>query len=120
MVRVDLRRSAMSKIVRDWSRSIGLATSGLLVGLFAGASLADDAASDLAFMDDARPSAQPGHDVAPFQRGMRPREGNGVYKAQITPHWFPQDSGFWYRNDLPGGTTEYIIVDTATGTRGPA
>lgn len=76
----------------------------LLVCLLAGASLADDGISE----------------VAPFQRGMRSRGGNGVYKTQIAPHWFPQDSGFWYRNDLPGGTTEYIVVDAAAGTRGLA
>src|SRR5262245_6307273 len=24
----------------------------------------------------------------------------GMYKAQITPHWFANNTRFWYRNDL--------------------
>lgn len=51
---------------------------------------------------------------------MRQRGAGGVYKARITPNWFPQDAGFWYRNTLPGGTTEYIAIDTMAATRGPA
>jgi dipeptidyl-peptidase 4 len=104
-------------------------TSGLLVCLLAGASLADDESRPLlrektffrgAKVANLASDSQSRQDAAPFQRGMRPRGGNGVYKAQITPHWLPQDSGFWYRNDLPGGMTEYIVVDTAAATRGLA
>ena len=29
-------------------------------------------------------------------------------KAQITPHWFAEDTKFWYRNDLKGGAREFI------------
>ncbi|MBS0260661.1 MAG: hypothetical protein JSS02_01795, partial [Planctomycetes bacterium] len=54
-----------------------------------------------------------------MQRENRSRSANGVYKGQITPHWLPQDAGFWYRNDLPGGASEYVLVDTGTGQRGP-
>src|SRR5262249_1673532 len=41
----------------------------------------------------------------------------GVYKAQITPHWFAGNSRFWYRNDLAGGTREFILVDAEAGSR---
>ncbi len=55
------------------------------------------------------------------QPGSRSRPGDGlVFKTRITPHWFDHDSCFWYRNDLAGGTREFIVVDAAKGTRGPA
>lgn len=44
----------------------------------------------------------------------------GVYKAQITPHWFANNTRFWYRNDLPNGAKEFILVDAQSGTRQPA
>lgn len=44
----------------------------------------------------------------------------GVYKARITPHWFHNDTRFWYRNDLRGGAKEFILVDAEGGTRQPA
>jgi dipeptidyl aminopeptidase/acylaminoacyl peptidase len=43
--------------------------------------------------------------------------GAGVYKAQITPHWFDGDSKFWYQNDLAGGKREFILVDAEQGKR---
>jgi dipeptidyl aminopeptidase/acylaminoacyl peptidase len=45
---------------------------------------------------------------------------SGVYKDRIVPHWFGGDSKFWYRNDLKGGTREFVLVDAEKGTRGPA
>jgi dipeptidyl aminopeptidase/acylaminoacyl peptidase len=41
----------------------------------------------------------------------------GVFKAQITPHWFADNKRFWYRNDLRGGTKEFILVDAEAGKR---
>src|SRR4249919_2773700 len=35
----------------------------------------------------------------------------GMYKAQITPNWFANNTKFWYRNDLSGGAKEFILVD---------
>jgi dipeptidyl aminopeptidase/acylaminoacyl peptidase len=111
----------MRNILHPRSGSTRWLTSGLLVGLLIGTSPADDETKDLASTGEAPASeSQSGHDAAPFQRGVRPRGGNGVFKGQITPHWFPQDSGFWYRNDLPGGATEFIVVDTAVASRRPA
>jgi hypothetical protein len=44
----------------------------------------------------------------------------GVYKSIITPHWFQNDTRFWYTNGLRGGAKEFILVDAEKGTRQPA
>ena len=44
----------------------------------------------------------------------------GVYKDRIAPHWFADDSRFWYSNDLKGGVREFILVDAEKGTQRPA
>jgi len=33
------------------------------------------------------------------------------------PHWFAENSRFWYRNDLRDGTKEFIVVDAERGTK---
>jgi dipeptidyl aminopeptidase/acylaminoacyl peptidase len=43
-----------------------------------------------------------------------------VFKDRIVPHWFGGDDKLWYRNDLKGGTKEFVLVDAAAGTKGPA
>lgn len=43
-----------------------------------------------------------------------------VYRERIEPHWLENISQFWYRNDNPGDTREFILVDTGKGTREPA
>ncbi len=43
-----------------------------------------------------------------------------VFKTQIAPHWFDGSARFWYRNDLTGGTREFVRVDAARGVREPA
>ena len=40
-----------------------------------------------------------------------------VYKTTITPHWFADNTRFWYRNDLQGGKREFILVDVSKGVR---
>ena len=40
-----------------------------------------------------------------------------AFKERITPHWFHDNARFWYRNDLRGGTKEFIVVDAERGTR---
>jgi dipeptidyl aminopeptidase/acylaminoacyl peptidase len=50
------------------------------------------------------------------RRGQMP----GVYKSQLTAHWFANNSRFWYHNELKGGTREFLVVDAARGKRGPA
>ena len=41
----------------------------------------------------------------------------GIYKSQITPHWFANNTRFWYQNDLRGGGREFILVDAEQGKR---
>src|SRR5262249_16107697 len=52
-----------------------------------------------------------------LQRPQRPRPVSGMYKAQVTPHWFDNNTRFWYRNDLRGGKREFILVDAEHGKR---
>jgi len=54
---------------------------------------------------------------SPQQRRRFGQPERGVYKAQITPHWFSNNTEFWYRNDLRGGTKEFILVDAEKGVR---
>ena len=70
------------------------------------------------------PNQQPpewtAEDNSPQQRGGRPARAPGVYRDRVEPHWFANDAKFWYKNDLKGGTREFILVDAEKGTRGPA
>ena len=45
---------------------------------------------------------------------------NKVFKARVQPQWSPDNTRFWYRNDLPDGRREFILVDAAAGKREPA
>ena len=58
-------------------------------------------------------------DAALAQRQGRGPAG-GVYKSRIVPHWFRENTRFWYRNDLRGGAREFVVVDANAGTRAPA
>src|SRR4026209_2834837 len=51
------------------------------------------------------------------QRGGGNPQALGVYKSQINPNWFQNNSRFWYRNDLSGGRKEFILVDAVAGSR---
>jgi len=65
--------------------------------------------------------AEPGADAlrpSPQRRGRGPERG--VYKATIAPHWFQNNTKFWYRNDLREGAKEFILVDAEQGARRPA
>jgi dipeptidyl aminopeptidase/acylaminoacyl peptidase len=52
------------------------------------------------------------------KKGFGPR--TEIPNSKLTPHWFADDSKFWYRNALKGGGKEFIVVDADTGKRGPA
>jgi dipeptidyl aminopeptidase/acylaminoacyl peptidase len=43
-----------------------------------------------------------------------------VFKAALTPHWLDSSTRLWYRNDLRGGTREFVLVDAEAGKRRPA
>src|SRR4051812_5952997 len=46
--------------------------------------------------------------------------GPKVYRDTVEPHWSADKTRFWYRNDLPRGEREFILVDAAKGSRTPA
>lgn len=75
-------------------------------------------------LPDAAQSAHAAQDLSPQQRrgggGRRGGLPRGVYKAQVSPHWFHNNTRFWYYNDLKGNTREFILVDAEAGTRAPA
>ena len=54
--------------------------------------------------------------LSPLQKGTR-KGASGVYRDKVTPHWFADETKFWYRNDLKGGAKEFVLVDAEKGTR---
>ena len=54
--------------------------------------------------------------VVPAHAQTSPR----VYRERLEPHWLSNHTQFWYRNDNPGETREFILVDAGKGTREPA
>ena len=52
--------------------------------------------------------------------GLREATADTVFRDRVTPHWFADNTRFWYRNDLADDTREFILVDAAVGTRRPA
>ncbi len=54
-----------------------------------------------------------------YQRAaeLAARTKGKVFKSTLTPHWFADNTRFWYRNDLKDGAKEFIVVDAARGTR---
>ncbi|MBI4662749.1 MAG: prolyl oligopeptidase family serine peptidase [Verrucomicrobia bacterium] len=58
------------------------------------------------------------HQDSPQQRGGRFGQASGrVFKDRITPHWFANNTRFWYRNDLREGAKEFVLVDAVKGIR---
>jgi dipeptidyl aminopeptidase/acylaminoacyl peptidase len=43
-----------------------------------------------------------------------------AFKLRLEPNWMEGGKRFWYRNELPASKREFILVDTATGSRAPA
>lgn len=42
-----------------------------------------------------------------------------LYRDKVTPHWNRQGTHFWYRNELPQDSSEFILVEAETGLRKP-
>jgi hypothetical protein len=40
-----------------------------------------------------------------------------VYRDRVVPHWDTSGTQFWYRNDLPGESREFVLVNALSGTR---
>src|ERR1043166_5085999 len=45
---------------------------------------------------------------------------DSVFRTSVKANWLPDNTRFWYRNDLRGGAKEFILVDAARATRTPA
>ncbi len=90
------------------NKSASLAGLVFILGMWAG---------DVAAQSQPVRAAQ---DAPPQQARGRGGPPRGVYKSQVTPHWFDHDARFWYRNDLRGGVREFILVDAEKGSRQPA
>jgi dipeptidyl aminopeptidase/acylaminoacyl peptidase len=58
-------------------------------------------------------------DYARAERFMSGQVASLVLRSGVRPGWLP-DERFWYRNSLANGTSEFILVDPARGTRAPA
>ncbi len=43
-----------------------------------------------------------------------------VYRDKVVPHWFANQTRFWYRNELQDGAREFVLVDAEKGVRQPA
>ena len=52
--------------------------------------------------------------------GLSEAIADKVFKQRVSPHWFADNTKFWYRNDLAGGAREFVLVDAERGRRGPA
>jgi dipeptidyl aminopeptidase/acylaminoacyl peptidase len=109
-------------------RLSNLAAVSLLVGVIAGpastqslSAPSEAGAKPTAEVIGSSPSVKLAGELSPQQR-RRSRGSSipGVYKAQVTPHWFQNNARFWYRNDLRDGTKEFIEVDIEGGIRRPA
>jgi|SRR5262245_2632426 len=57
---------------------------------------------------------------APQRKGKFGFGTASVPRGQVTPHWFADDTRFWYRNTLKGGAKEFVLVDAEAGKKGPA
>src|ERR1700730_5180913 len=42
-----------------------------------------------------------------------------IFRSAVRPHWM-DEYHFWYRNDLPEGKREFVLVDAAAPSRKPA
>ncbi|OHB77631.1 MAG: peptidase S9 [Planctomycetes bacterium RBG_16_55_9] len=60
--------------------------------------------------------------LSDYQRALNLSEtiSNKVFKDRVSPHWFGNNTRFWYRNDLAEGKREFLIVDAENGIRKPA
>ncbi len=55
--------------------------------------------------------------ILAFLLGVIPVADANIYKSRINPHWAPDGTWMWYRNDLAEGAREFILVDLKKGLR---
>jgi dipeptidyl aminopeptidase/acylaminoacyl peptidase len=67
----------------------------------------------------AAPRALTAADYAQAEKFMSANVATLVFRSGVRPTWLAGDR-FWYRNALAADASEFILVDPAKGTRGPA
>ncbi|WP_169976283.1 prolyl oligopeptidase family serine peptidase [Tautonia rosea] len=60
--------------------------------------------------------------LADYRRAdeLRSRFRETVFRTSVRPNWSADQSRFWYRNDLPGESREFVVVEPDLGVRRPA
>jgi hypothetical protein len=48
---------------------------------------------------------------------LKKSTANKVFKSRVAAHWLPDNTQFWYRNDLSNERREFILVNAETGIR---
>ena len=48
------------------------------------------------------------------------RVAGKVFRAAVRPNWIGATGKFWYRNELPEGRIEFVLVDPQTASKTPA
>jgi len=66
-----------------------------------------------------RPSPYLGGDE-PAAPTMPRGSERGVYRDRLEPHWFADNTRFWYRVETGPGRREFVLVDAVKGRRQPA
>ena len=59
-------------------------------------------------------------DLSPAARTTPRGNDRGVYRDRVEPHWFGDNTRFWYRVETGPGRREFVLVDAIKGRRGPA
>ena len=107
-------------ILRENSIPVALIRASLT-----GQKLTRDFKGDWRFYGDVTGPAQAGVKDGTSQppaeaRAQGPSREPRVYRDRVEPNWIEGTSRFWYRNSLPGGKQEFVLVDAEKGTRDPA
>ena len=57
--------------------------------------------------------------LADYERAsqVEKRFAGKVFRDRVEPNWFRDGDAFWYRNRLPNGGSEFVVVDAVKATR---
>ncbi|MFY8201846.1 MAG: DPP IV N-terminal domain-containing protein, partial [Pirellula staleyi] len=69
------------------------------------------------YLEDSNPPTVSSEPESPQERNRGPRDSGKIYRNRVAPNWIDGTSAFWYRNDLPQGGREFILVDAERGKR---
>src|SRR5262245_14498429 len=110
------RLFAWKRVMQFKVASVAVSLALCFAVLLGGSSIADEPAGPLPRYV---PTSKELLDAEQRRDGAAPP--GRVYKERIEPHWLPDNSRFWYRNELRGNgngsTKEFILVDAENATR---